>query len=186
MSNQGKDVPADKTASDIEKGQALGELENQKTLLTVIRKMRRISIDQYDSKTYDNIYSIFMQLAVQEKRILLKGFINLFFIVEDKMGDDSLSSKEYNGIGAETILAVKKTLLNTEEHIADNLSQIEIYNKKEMIHLKSRLTIIVVATVALGLVAMLVTAVFLSNDKSETIGVFTEFGKIIAEIFGLS
>ena len=77
MSNKDSEVVTDKIASDIEIGQAIGELEQQKTLLAVIKKMRRISADQYDSKTYDNIYSIFMQLAVQEKRILLKGFINL-------------------------------------------------------------------------------------------------------------
>lgn len=172
------------TSNDIEKGQSLEDQEQQRTLPDVILKMKQISRDQYDSKTYDNIYSIFMQLAVQEKRILLKGFINLFFIIEDKVLDGSLANKAYNG--SETVRTVNQSLINTEEHIADNLTQIELFNKQEMIRLKSRLTTIVVSTLVLGIVGMLFIALFLSTSKTETFGIFTEFSKIIAEIFGLS
>jgi hypothetical protein len=54
-----------------------------------------------------------------------------------------------------------------------------------MIKLKSTITKIAVITVAVAIVGILLTAVYLSNSRGETIGLFTEFGKIIAEVMGI-
>jgi len=54
-------------------------------LITVIAKIKNISESEYDGKIYDNILAIFNKLSTKEKRVLLRGLINLCFLVEDKV-----------------------------------------------------------------------------------------------------
>jgi len=54
------------------------------TLITVVAKVKEIGSRDYDNKIYDNILTIFNKLTTKEKRILLRGLINVCFIVEDK------------------------------------------------------------------------------------------------------
>lgn len=54
------------------------------TLISVVAKVKEIGNRDYDNKIYDNILTIFNKLSTKEKRILLKGLINVCFIVEDK------------------------------------------------------------------------------------------------------
>ncbi len=54
-------------------------------LIVVIAKIKDIAEHQYDGKIYDNILAIFNKLTTKEKRVLLRGLINLCFIVEDKV-----------------------------------------------------------------------------------------------------
>lgn len=171
------------TIEDLEKGKAIDEKDQETTLVGIVTKMKRIAAEQYNGRVFDNIYSIFMQLKVVEKRILLKGLINVLLIVEDKMVDGTLSGKEYTSDVTQAI--VQNTVLKVEEHITDNLTQIDLFNKKEMIRLKSRLTVIIVVTLGIGVISMMLAAIYLSSDKAETLGIFTEFGKIVAEILGL-
>lgn len=54
-------------------------------LISVIAKVKRIAEMDYDNKVYDHILSIFNKLTTSEKRVLLRGLINICFIVEDKV-----------------------------------------------------------------------------------------------------
>lgn len=157
--------------------------DEQKSLAGIVAKIKAIGNEQYDGKMFDNIYSIFNQLLVSERRMLLKGIINILLIVEDKSANGTLVNQGYvqtPGLGA-----VQNTVLQVEEHITGNLNNIEQFNKMEMIKLKSRITMIAVVTVLFTLAGMMLIAVYMSNSKTETIGVFAEFWKIIAEMMGI-
>lgn len=170
--------------TDIEKGEALTTQDDKRTLIAVIGKMRLISKEQYDSKMYDNIYSIFMQLSPAERRILLKGIINIILIVEDKAENGTLSEQQYAKTA--TIASVQQTVLQVEENINGNMTNIEEFHRIEMIKLKSRITIIGLIAIAIGLLGMSFISVYMSNSKSETISIFSELWKILAEILGIA
>lgn len=169
---------------DIEQGSLEEQKDEQRSLPGVISKMKRIGAEQYDGKMFDNIYSIFNQLLVSEKRLLLKGVINMLFIIEDKTINGSLVNQPYAHLTA--ISKVQETVEKVEHNMTDSLTNLEDFNRREMIKLRSRVTLVGVVIVGLGIVGMMITAVYLSNDKSETIGAFTTFGKIVAEVFGFN
>lgn len=155
----------------------------QRSLPGVITKMKTIAVEQYDGKIYDNVYSIFNQLSAAERRMFLKGVVNILLIIDDKANSGVLVNQAY--IPSAGLNNIKNSVLQAEQHITDNLSSIEQFNAREMIKLKSTITKIAVITVAVAIVGMLLTAVYLSNSRGETIGLFTEFGKIIAEVMGI-
>lgn len=168
---------------DLRAGTSLEESRQEKTLPAIIKKMRGIAQEQFNGRIYDNIYGIFMQLTVHEKRMLLKGIINILLIVEDKTNNGTLVSEAY--VETTNLGAVKQTVLDAEQHITSNLSDIEEFNKVEMIKLRSKITIIVVIFALLSLFGMMMVAIYLSQSKTETLSMFTEFGKIIAEMLGI-
>jgi hypothetical protein len=155
----------------------------QRSLPGVIMKMKTIAVEQYDGKIYDNVYSIFNQLSASERRMFLKGVMNILLIIDDKVNSGVLVNQAY--IPSAGLNNIKNSVLQAEQHITDNLSSIEQFNAREMIKLKSTITKIAVITVAVAIVGILLTAVYLSNSRGETIGLFTEFGKIIAEVMGI-
>jgi hypothetical protein len=99
---------------------------NNDTLIAVINKIRSIAIMEYDNKIYDNIHIIYEKLSGIEKRILLKGLINVCFIVEGKALVNSTD-----------LIDVKESLLNTNTKIDATSKEIEDLNAREMIKLKT-------------------------------------------------
>jgi hypothetical protein len=161
-----------------------GERKNeQRSLGGIVAKMKLIAAEQYDGKIYDNIYSIFNQLLVNERRMLLKGIINILLIVENKSDNGSLTGQAY--VPSPGLGEVKNTVLQVEENINSNLNTIEHFNKIEMIKLKSSVTKILIIAVVGTIAAMLIAAVTLSSSKTETIGIFAEFFKIVGEMMGV-
>jgi len=55
------------------------------SLISVISKVKLIAEKDYNGNVYEHILSIFNKLTTTEKRILLRGLINICFIVEDKV-----------------------------------------------------------------------------------------------------
>jgi hypothetical protein len=165
---------------DINKVLEQERIQEKQSLTEIVAKIKEIGAEQYDNKLYDNIYSIFNQLTVKERRMLLKGVINILLIVEDKTQTGGLVSEPYRQ-GSDLPGSVIK---NVEEHLNENLGSIESFNKMEMIKLKSRLSIIAVLGVVVTIFGAVITSVYFSNSKTETIGLFAEFSKIITEVLG--
>ena len=62
-----------------------GKNENRISLISVISKVKLIAERDYNGNVYEHILSIFNKLTTAEKRTLLRGLINICFIVEDKV-----------------------------------------------------------------------------------------------------
>ena len=173
----------DNEQEDIRKAMEVEDKQQQRSLLGIITKMKRIAVEQYEGRIYDNIYSIFSQLSTTERRMFLKGVMNILLIVEDKASSGLLVNQAY--IPTSGLNSIKTAVQDAEVHITENLSNIEQFNAKEMVKLKTTITTIAVVTVAVGIVGMLFISVYLSNSKGETIGLFAELFKIVAEVLGI-
>jgi len=62
-----------------------GKNKNRISLISVISKVKLIAERDYNGNVYEHILSIFNKLTTAEKRTLLRGLINICFIVEDKV-----------------------------------------------------------------------------------------------------
>lgn len=167
---------------DLKTGTLLEQSQQEKTLPAVIKKLRTIAEEQFNGRMYDNIYAIFMQLTMHEKRMLLKGTINILMIVEDKTNNGTLVTEAY--VESATLGQVKKAVIDSEKHITEGINTVEEFNRVEMIRLKSKITIIVVIFALLSIFGMLLIGMYLSQSKAETISMFSEFAKILSEMIG--
>lgn len=144
------------------------------TLAGVIAKIKEIGQDQYQGQVFDNIYAIFTQLDVTERRILLKGLINICFIVESEiLTNGNTSLKE-----------VKTAVEETGAAIHDEISTMEDFNTKEMIKMKNSITrtVIILLTVCIGIAFIVATV--MSKNPLESFASYGESVRILAEIFG--
>lgn len=141
------------------------------TLQGVIIKIKEIAADQYDGKIYDNILSIFNQLETPEKRVFLKGLINLCFIVEDRILSDSV-----------TMGQVKTAVEDAKETIQAEIGDIEKINKIELIRLKSWFVKAGAITVLGGLLGVCLIIVYFNQDGSDSILENFQFLKRIYEV----
>lgn len=161
------------------------ELKDEQTSLPgVITKMKLIGAQQYEGKMFDNIYSIFNQLLVSEKRLLLKGVINMLFIIEDKTINGSLVNQPYAHVIA--ITKVQEAVAQVEVHMSENISNLEDFNRREMIKLRSRITMVGFVMVFSTIIGVFIASMYLSNTKSDTLGTFSQFGKIVFEVLGIN
>lgn len=144
------------------------------TLAGVITKIKEIGNEQYNGQVFDNVYGIFTQLDVTERRILLKGLINICFIVETEI----LSSTNTS------LREIKTAVLETGATIQEELTDMEKFNAQEMVKMKSSVTriVIIIFSVFLGL-AFIFATVF-SQNPLESLTKYSEGVKVIAEIFG--
>ena len=131
------------------------------TLAFVITKIKTLAAKKYDNKIYDNVLAIYNSLTVTEKRVLLKGLINICFIVEREVIVDKTPFDE-----------VKEELNRMDNHLFNEISNIEAYDQLELIKLKSwfikftlKLSLIVVGVI-------IAAGIFFSGDSkiSENIG----------------
>lgn len=157
--------------------------EEQKTLPGIIRKMKSIGKEHYHGKIYDNIYSIFNQLTVNERRMLLKGIINILLIIEDKAENGSLVTSGW--ATGPALGQVQSAVQQVEDNLNGTLSNIEQFNKMEMIKLKTYMTKMAMAAVLIGAIGMMLVSVYLSKSKTETVGMFSDFTKILMEMLGM-
>lgn len=88
------------------------EQEKEK-LSDVINKVKTIGNNHYDGKVYDNILNIFADLTIKEQRTLLKGLVNICFIAEAQVEENT---------------------------VKDELIDIDAINRVELIKLKTFLT----------------------------------------------
>ena len=147
------------------------------TLIGVIAKIKEISDRDYDSKLYDNILAIFNRLNTREKRTLLKGLINICFIVEDKVLVSSADLEEVK----DAILTTKETILTSK----DTIASVEEGNRVELTNELIKLKIMFVKALLIVLVTILAT--FLITKFNISLDLTSSFmegiGKMIKVMF---
>ncbi len=127
-----------------------GTPRERTTLKGVVAKVKTIGARDYDDKIFDNILPIFNKLQNEEKRVLLKGLINIVMIVDDKVIVD-----------ANALRNLEETVESIQETAHQDSANIEHINRVEMIKLKSWvfkalfLSVMGVATLVITLVVFL-------------------------------
>lgn len=118
------------------------------TLAKVIAKFKQIADEDFDGKIYENVMSIFNELSVKERALLLRGLINFCFIVEDKIVKNQCA-----------LTSVKVTENEKQSAIDSEISDIEAQNDVEALKLKYwfiKFTFAILALLGLGgLIAIL-------------------------------
>ena len=61
------------------------EIRKRITLTNVVARIKQNAIDNYDNKIYDNVLPIYNDLSIRERKVLLRGLINLLFLVEQEV-----------------------------------------------------------------------------------------------------
>lgn len=134
--------------------------EQQKQKLSdVIVRVKDIASNQYEGRVYDNILNIFADLTLSEQRTLLKGLINICFIVEGQVIENKIDIND-NKQKIETNTENIDKLDHETTEIKKELIEIELLNKKELIKMKSWLLkagfIVVVFLIGLAIIASMI------------------------------
>lgn len=96
------------------------------TLVGVIKKFKSIADEQYEGKMYDHVLTIFNKLTIKEKRVLLKGLINICFITEDRILVDMDNLDELRKDIKKAVVDVEythKKVKETSEHNNKEIAQ---------------------------------------------------------------
>lgn len=142
------------------------------TVVGVINKIKYISDTKYDGKVYDNIMPIFNKLSTDEKRVLLRGLMNICFIFEDKFVVETQAIDE-----------VKVLVKENKETIETEIENIEQFNQKELIRLKTWLVKAVVKTVIGSFVLFSLGLILFGNDDNAMSKLFKNVFDLFKVIF---
>ena len=132
------------------------------TLIGVIARVRQLADEKFNGLVYDNILTIFNSLKTNEKRVLLKGLINICFVVEDKIL-----------VSIDDLVEVKDAVEQTKNKM-DDVYTVEQMNKEtlasQLLHLKTLITkaiILTLITILLGIMIFIMYA----NPSGEFIAI---------------
>lgn len=158
------------------------EIKEKLKLQTILKKVKEIANDQFDGEVSDNILSIFNQLSTPEKRILLKGLINICMLLEksvltSELENETLATKE-------SIDEIKTTVKTAEDAIHDDIFNIEAFNQKEMIKLRSWMVKFFSVGGVLAVTVFFTIVFLLSNDKQSMIDSVVNFFNVLKEATG--
>lgn len=134
-------------------------------LSEILAKMKDISEKKYAGDFINNVLNIFADLSMSEQRDLLKGLINICFVIEDQINENNCKIAD----NQKAIIAIKTDITGNVDSIKGELRDLETYNKKELIKLKSwfvkTLTIaaIVIFVIFLGILVF-------SNESGSAVG----------------
>lgn len=95
------------------------------TLAKVIAKFKQIADEDFDGKIYENVMSIFNELSVKERALLLRGLINFCFIVEDEIVKNTCA-----------LTMVKVSEDEKRNAIDSEISDLEAHDSAEALKLK--------------------------------------------------
>lgn len=143
------------------------------TLKAVVTKIKTIANEKYQDKVYENILPIFNSLTQVEKRTLLRGLINICFIVEDRIVIDN-----------KALMEMKETVTTTGKEMKDQIHTIEEFNKLELIKLKSWVTKVVVGAVLVAMVGVVVVLTIFGTGNLSDISILEKIFKIFSVMFG--
>lgn len=121
------------------------------SLREVVDKLKRIAELEFENKLCDNILTIFNRLHVWEKKVLLRGMINICFIIDSKKSTGKDNPEP--------------------EALEAGVTTIEDYNKIELIKLK---TWLVKATATIAALIVVCFIFILLNVSYETTNPTTE------------
>ena len=142
-------------------------MNDQITVVAVINKIKYIADSKHEGKVYDNIMSIFNKLNTDEKRVLLKGLMNICFIFEDKFVVETQAIEE-----------VKVLVKENKDTIETEIENIEQFNQKELIRLKTWLVKTVVKSVIGSFVLFSLGLIMFGNDDNA-------MSKLLKNVFDL-
>lgn len=137
------------------------------TVVGVINKIKYIADTKYDGKVYDNIMSIFNKLNTDEKRVLLRGLMNICFIFEDKFVVETQAIDE-----------VKSLVRENKDTIESEIENIEQFNQRELIRLKTWLVKTVVKSIIGSFVLFSLGLIMFGNDDNA-------ISKLLKNVFDL-
>lgn len=132
--------------------------QEKEKLSDVINKVKTIGNNHYDGKIYDNILNIFADLTIKEQRTLLKGLINICFIVETQV-EENTESIESNKHAIETNQEKIKEVYEKIETVKDEIIDIDAINRVELIKLKTFLT----KSLIILLIMLVLFAIFIAT-----------------------
>lgn len=149
-------------------------LQESSSLQGVIKRIKEIAVEKYENKIYDNILNIFNHLTGFEQKILLKGLINVCFIIEDKALVDT-----------ETLSEVREKVMETERAVADSVQKIDELNKLENVRFKWWFAKLMIG-IAIGAIIVILAFggllnihFFTMNEMTEPIYKMFEIAKVL-------
>lgn len=148
-------------------------IEKQITVVSIIKKIKTISDEKYEGKVYDNIMPIFNKLTTEEKRLLLKGLMNICFILEDKIL-----------IPSESLDEVKTMVNDNKNTIQSEIENIEQFNQRELIRLKTWLVKAIITATIGSFILFSMTVIVFGNEKGTVLTMFENLIKLLKIIIG--
>lgn len=142
-------------------------MSDQITVVAVINKIKYIADSKYEGKVYDNITIIFNKLNRDEKRVLLRGLMNICFIFQDKFVVETQAIEE-----------VKILVKENKDTIENEIENIEQFNQKELIRLKTWLVKTVVKSIIGSFVLFSLGLIMFGNDDNA-------MSKLLKNVFDL-
>lgn len=142
-------------------------MSDQITVVAVINKIKYIADSKYEGKVYDNIMIIFNKLNTDEKRVLLRGLMNICFIFQDKFVVETQAIEE-----------VKILVKENKDTIENEIENIEQFNQKELIRLKTWLVKTVVKSIIGSFVLFSLGLIMFGNDDNA-------MSKLLKNVFDL-
>jgi len=163
--------------------------DNNISLISVIGKVKNISDREYDGRVYDHILTIFNKLSTKEKRVLLRGLINIVFIVEDKVVLNSTDLDHLRTINNSSSVSNNHdtNTTNDDKNTDYLLSKIEELNEvkktsnhvinTELDNLK-KLFLKVSSILAIGIIVLIIVIITEFNPD-----VYTDISRTLVSIF---
>jgi len=142
-------------------------MSDQITVVAVINKIKYIADTKYEGKAYDNIMIIFNKLNTDEKRVLLRGLMNICFIFEDKFVVETQAIEE-----------VKVLVKENKDTIENEIENIDQFNQRELIRLKTWLVKTVVKSIIGSFVLFSLGLIMFGNDDNPV-------SKLLKNVFDL-
>ena len=142
-------------------------MSDQITVVAVINKIKYIADSKYEGKVYDNITIIFNKLNTDEKRVLLRGLMNICFIFQDKFVVETQAIEE-----------VKILVKENKDTIENEIENIEQFNQKELICLKTWLVKTLVKSIIGSFVLFSLGLIMFGNDDNA-------MSKLLKNVFDL-
>lgn len=136
------------------------------TLEKVIQKIHDIGNDEYEGKLYDNILPIFNSLTTREKRVYLRGLVNICLIIE-------------SSVSRNTKAAVEAT-----NKVHDEIGDIEDFNTRENIMLKTWLMKMITSVSLMALMGLLCFLFFFDGDKAGMVSGLKSAIELVKLLFG--
>ena len=142
------------------------------TLIGVVSKVKDIGEREYSNKIYDHIHQIYHQLTEREQVVLLRGLINICFIVEGKVLVDSSE-----------LTTVRNEIAGSKEAILDTENSNKIALAKEIIKLKIILIKSILAALLCIIIGLFLTIILANNPDVDITGIFNSLFRFVEFAF---
>lgn len=143
-------------------------------LIDVVGKLRKIADDKYKGDLHSNILSIFNQLSIAEKKILLRTTVNVSVIIAEESNHTRLD-----------IADVKRTVSDNNDSIEKELKNIDTFNHIELIKLKSWMVKTGTVALIIGLIFVSFSAIYFTTEASKFAGALSGIINVVKIAIGM-